>query len=335
MTGEIKAIETSYKGYRFRSRLEARWAVFFENAGITWDYETEGFDLGGSLGWYLPDFYLPLLKVWIEIKPASYSSERKRIYMAGKIQKNGWRERLVKDIQDYPPPSPGETLKLWRYEMDYVGPFFVSCDHGCSHGNKTHGVAESCCIDKKELQSVFGVKLNTTNGYSYYVAMKCLESIGKADTVFFWIDCIDCYATLVEFGYAYSLKKDLRVGVSNSIKSQINYTDCKEEFETGHIPLGNHELWFLKELATKFVFSDSVNDAFDILYQNVIPESERKIKTVADSKSERYSLIYGDPLEFRCDGMHISPEGLKISQSTFDFAAQKARSARFEHGESG
>jgi hypothetical protein len=27
---EIKAIETSYKGYRFRSRLEARWAVFFD-----------------------------------------------------------------------------------------------------------------------------------------------------------------------------------------------------------------------------------------------------------------------------------------------------------------
>ena len=27
---DIKAIETYYKGYRFRSRLEARWAVFFD-----------------------------------------------------------------------------------------------------------------------------------------------------------------------------------------------------------------------------------------------------------------------------------------------------------------
>jgi len=26
----IKAIETQYRGYRFRSRLEARWAVFFD-----------------------------------------------------------------------------------------------------------------------------------------------------------------------------------------------------------------------------------------------------------------------------------------------------------------
>jgi len=46
MTGEIKAIETVYKGYRFRSRLEARWAVFFENVGIKWEYEKEGFEFG-------------------------------------------------------------------------------------------------------------------------------------------------------------------------------------------------------------------------------------------------------------------------------------------------
>ena len=41
---EIKAIETVYNGYRFRSRLEARWAVFFEAAGIEYEYEPEGFE---------------------------------------------------------------------------------------------------------------------------------------------------------------------------------------------------------------------------------------------------------------------------------------------------
>ena len=54
---EIKAIETEYKGYRFRSRLEARWAVFFDACGVDWEYEPEGFDLGGGLH-YLPDFLL-------------------------------------------------------------------------------------------------------------------------------------------------------------------------------------------------------------------------------------------------------------------------------------
>ena len=35
----IKPIETIYKGYRFRSRLEARWAVFFDALGIEYEYE--------------------------------------------------------------------------------------------------------------------------------------------------------------------------------------------------------------------------------------------------------------------------------------------------------
>ena len=63
----IKAIETEYKGYLFRSRLEARWAVFFDALGIEWEYEPEGFDCDGI--WYLPDFYLPGLETWIEVKP--------------------------------------------------------------------------------------------------------------------------------------------------------------------------------------------------------------------------------------------------------------------------
>lgn len=57
MTAIIKAIETKYKGYRFRSRLEARWAVFFGKMGIAWQYEMEGYELPS--GRYLPDFWLP------------------------------------------------------------------------------------------------------------------------------------------------------------------------------------------------------------------------------------------------------------------------------------
>jgi len=64
----IKAIETRYNGYRFRSRLEARWAVFFDTLGVAYEYEKEGYDLGDA-GWYLPDFWLPQIKLWVEIKP--------------------------------------------------------------------------------------------------------------------------------------------------------------------------------------------------------------------------------------------------------------------------
>lgn len=64
----MKAIETVYKGHRMRSRLEARWAVFFDLLKIKWEYEPEGFDLG-THGWYLPDFRLPDFGCWVEIKP--------------------------------------------------------------------------------------------------------------------------------------------------------------------------------------------------------------------------------------------------------------------------
>ena len=68
---EIKPIETVYNGYRFRSRLEARWAVFFDSAGIRYEYEPDGFEVDGEK--YLPDFYLPEIDVYAEVKPEDLS----------------------------------------------------------------------------------------------------------------------------------------------------------------------------------------------------------------------------------------------------------------------
>ena len=48
MSNDIKAIETEYDGHRFRSRLEARWAVFFNAVGLTYEYEIEGFEMDGT-----------------------------------------------------------------------------------------------------------------------------------------------------------------------------------------------------------------------------------------------------------------------------------------------
>ena len=55
MTQAIKPIETLYNGFRFRSRLEARWAVFLDGLGVRYEYEPEGFEIPG-VGAYLPDF---------------------------------------------------------------------------------------------------------------------------------------------------------------------------------------------------------------------------------------------------------------------------------------
>jgi hypothetical protein len=57
-------IPTVYRDVQFRSRLEARWAAFFDRVGWGWRYEP--FDLSG----WIPDFVLlgkePIL---VEVKP--------------------------------------------------------------------------------------------------------------------------------------------------------------------------------------------------------------------------------------------------------------------------
>ena len=63
----MKAIETLYNGYRFRSRLEARWAVFFDAINIQYEYEPEGYLLSDGTK-YLPDFYLPESDTFFEVK---------------------------------------------------------------------------------------------------------------------------------------------------------------------------------------------------------------------------------------------------------------------------
>jgi hypothetical protein len=76
----IAPIPTRYAGCHFRSRLEARWAVFFDALGVAWEYEPQGFEVGplwchtpdaGPLArrrMYLPDFYLTNQALWVEVK---------------------------------------------------------------------------------------------------------------------------------------------------------------------------------------------------------------------------------------------------------------------------
>ena len=61
----IKPIETLYRGHYFRSKAEARFAVFLDCLGIKWEYEPQGFDLGNGLK-YLPDFKIYNAEIWDE-----------------------------------------------------------------------------------------------------------------------------------------------------------------------------------------------------------------------------------------------------------------------------
>jgi len=65
--GMIKVIPTLYKDIHFRSRLESNIAFFLDGLDIKWKYESKSFLLSSGKH-YWPDFYLPKLNLWIEVK---------------------------------------------------------------------------------------------------------------------------------------------------------------------------------------------------------------------------------------------------------------------------
>lgn len=80
--GRRFGIATDYSGFRFRSRLEATWAVFFDEIKLAWSYEP--CDLDG----YIPDFDLlfkqrPLL---VEVKGSVGDIHAAK----AKIDRSGW-----------------------------------------------------------------------------------------------------------------------------------------------------------------------------------------------------------------------------------------------------
>lgn len=63
----FKSTPMFYAGVLFRSRLEADWAATLGNLGIAWEYEPRMVTLPSGEA-YLPDFWLPEIGTWIEVK---------------------------------------------------------------------------------------------------------------------------------------------------------------------------------------------------------------------------------------------------------------------------
>jgi hypothetical protein len=101
----ITAIQTEYRGHKFRSRLEARWAVFFDAMKHDWTYEPEGYELPS--GWYLPDFYLKGFDVHVEIKPVPPT--------AGEMQFGAELVAAGKDFILFYGDDPGAVFADWSW----------------------------------------------------------------------------------------------------------------------------------------------------------------------------------------------------------------------------
>jgi hypothetical protein len=133
----ISAIETRYDGCRFRSRLEARWAVFFNEAGLRdqWHYEVEGFRIDTAIGRvnYLPDFWLECGQ-WVEVKGIlNMESVERLCAIASSLASCGSGNDLVV-LGEVPRPRS----ILWPVQLHFHGklwavawePFALGCPLG-------------------------------------------------------------------------------------------------------------------------------------------------------------------------------------------------------------
>lgn len=153
----IAAIETRYAGCRFRSRLEARWAVFLDHVGIDWEYEAQGYEctarltLGEKPIPYLPDFWLPKLGIFGEVKGDLNRQSLTRLLdiaaslstnNGGGCHDNGGNDLVV--FGNVPDPSAEQALTPTRLHMHKGdlewSPWVGEPGSGCAvHGERIAG----------------------------------------------------------------------------------------------------------------------------------------------------------------------------------------------------
>lgn len=84
MPEPMDAVPTTYASTRFRSRLEADWAVTLDGLGILWEYEPELIVLPSGTQ-YVPDFWLPEVGTWLEVKGPN-TPRREKATELGKVR---------------------------------------------------------------------------------------------------------------------------------------------------------------------------------------------------------------------------------------------------------
>ncbi len=155
----LKPIQTEYNGYLFRSRLEARWAVFFDACGVDYEYEPEGYKLDSGL-MYLPDFLLHGVDgraggdLFVEVKGKMTDMDARKInefvdmgfpdgapdksetatLVVGAIPAGDDIEAIIREIGDRAYSSGNE---YWPYEFNFET---IDGDHfGAYPGINKHG----------------------------------------------------------------------------------------------------------------------------------------------------------------------------------------------------
>ncbi len=154
-----------------------------------------------------------------------------RLYLAGKIAKVDWRQEVM-------PGPPSESVcydktawsvaeHLLGRDVHYTGPFFLSDDHGCTHGPGTHGRGHDC---------------GSNGGDSRRDTVRlCLKAIDSSTGVFAWLDDPTAHGTLFEIGYAKGRGIPVIVGTPTADEAHVVRTHRSATRE------GRPEMWFALE----------------------------------------------------------------------------------------
>jgi len=233
---------------------------------------------------------------------------RPNIYLAGRIQQNGWRYRLVAGLKDVFNPWQDNYWPMLERALfgkyNYTGPYFVECGHDSGHHGSscycepgTHTYGEGCS----------GVPQADGDSHGGWCKVKvyweCVTAIENAHIVFAWIDDTECYGTLVELGHAMALGKAV--------------------FIAG--PQQFPELWFVYEGATKTWLDES--DPARALERciNEWCELERYTNELV-TRYKRYDDLMESPIEkqfWRAGGYKIGlvPQ-VKVGRYRLDFGLE-------------
>lgn len=299
---EIRAMETAYKGFRFRSRLEARWAMFFDRIGVKWEFEPQPVLVNGEP--YLPDFLIIHRghPVYHEVKPLHQADLIKPVgvYLAGKISdSHNWRgDILFQSDSD-----------IWEAERAHMGPAYFICTGPFarlgSHGQHEYGMLPHCTDERRTS-----------------IVKQCVRAIAKSDLVCVHLSTPDAYGTLAEIGYAAAIGKKISLTISNEL---VSY--CRSE--NGSAP---HDLWFVTEMA-RTAYVNNFKEAQEVHASIINSMTTREYRLIAAlGGSHAACMTFGDPLDVATsETSHtfgaLSLRGLCVKHTT---DAEAVRAHRFD-----
>lgn len=215
ITGKrCSATPTKYKDKKFRSKLEAKWAAYFQNIGAHWGYEIET-AYETPYGNYCPDFFIPKTGWFIEVKATRdllSDIERNKI--------NYFKEHL-------PAFSKGILTVFGDPENTYDKQFL----------NNILGVNRTENEVKLIESEISAMRFETFDNDNIYVIYQIRRDIDDTYESLYWkvIENLQKVCTKIAFGNADYVKRDIVI----KIKDGCRDSQLEKFVHFDIIPYGN------------------------------------------------------------------------------------------------